>query len=200
MAGAYPVLLGAGAIATDGWLARGAARTRAVVVSAALGLSAIIGAVIGLSVLPVSALAGSPIMAVNPDAGELVGWPSEVDTVARVWDSLPPAGRAHALIFALNYGEAGALERYGPGRGLPTPYSGHNAFADFAVPPDDAAPVVVIGYKQADLADFFSGCRLAARVDNGYGLDNEEQGHPIWVCQQVRRPWQQMWPDLRHIS
>jgi Dolichyl-phosphate-mannose-protein mannosyltransferase len=200
MAGAYPVLLGAGGIATDGWLASAAGRARAALLGAAVGLSAAVGAVIGLAVLPVSALPGSPIMAVNPDAAETVGWPAEVDTVARVWNGLPPADRAHAVILALNYGEAGALELYGPSRGLPTPYSGHNAFSDFAVPPDDAAPVVVIGYEPAYRDEFFTACRLAARVDNGYGLDNEEQGHPIWVCEQLRQPWRQMWPRLRHIT
>jgi hypothetical protein len=148
----------------------------------------------------VSALAGSPVLAVNPDAGETVGWPSEVDTVARVWTELPAADRANAVIVTQNYGEAGAIARYGPDRGLPTPYSGHNAFADFGVPPDSAAPVVVVGYEAAVVDRVFAGCRLAARVDNGLGLDNEEQGHPVLVCQQVRRPWPEVWPALRHLG
>jgi hypothetical protein len=200
LAGAYPALLGAGAIATDGWLARGAGRLRAGLVAAAIGLSAAIAAVVGLAVLPVSALAGSVVMALNPDAGETVGWPSEVDTVARVWDGLPAGQRQHAVIFTANYGEAGAVARYGPGRGLPAPYSGHNALADLAVPPGRGAPVVVVGYQTATVDRFFTGCRLAARVDNGLGLDNEEQGSPVWVCQQVRRPWAELWPQLRHLS
>jgi hypothetical protein len=201
MAGAYPVLLGAGAVATDGWLARGCGRLSGWLVGAAIGLSAASAAAIGLAVLPVSVLPGSVIMAVNPDAGEMVGWPSEVDAIARVWNGLPAADRQHAVIFASNYGEAGAVARYGPDRGLPAPYSGHNALADFAVPPGLAAPVVLVGYDNAERRDrFFAGCRLAARVDNGLGLDNEEQGHPIWVCRQVRRPWAQMWPDLRHLG
>ncbi len=79
---------GAGAIATDGWLARGARTVRRALLGTAIALSAAVSAAVGLSVLPASTLADSPILEVNPDAGELVGWPSLVDTVARVWDGL----------------------------------------------------------------------------------------------------------------
>ena len=201
MAGAYPVLLGSGAVAIDGWLSPGATTLRRWLVAAAVGLSAASAAVVGLSLLPPAVLAGSLILEMNPDAGEMVGWPAEVNTIAQVWNGLPTAERQHAVIFTANYGEAGAIERYGPERGLPAPYSGHNALADFSVPPGSSAPVLVIGYSdQGFLGQFFAGCTLAARVDNGYGLDNEEQGHTIWVCRQVRRPWAQLWPELRHLS
>ena len=32
-------------------------------------------------------------------------------------------------------------------------------------------------------------CREAATVDNGIGLDNEEQGTKIFVCERPRKPW-----------
>jgi hypothetical protein len=41
---------------------------------------------------------------------------------------------------------------------------------------------------------------LAGRVDNGVGLDNEEQGGPIWVCRGMRVPWSRAWPGLRHLD
>ena len=54
-----------------------------------------------------------------------IGWPEMVAQTARAWRSLPPAERAQAAILAQNYGEAGALARFGPSLGLPQPLSGH---------------------------------------------------------------------------
>lgn len=198
LAGAYPVLLAAGGIATDGWLRRGAGRFRAALLATAIGLSAVTAAVVGLALLPVRQL--GPVLAVNPDAGEMVGWPAFTGTVAAVWQGLPAADRDHAVIFTGNYGEAGALLRYGPDHGLPAPYSGHNGFADWAVPPDSATVAVVVGLDRARLAAFFGRCDSPGVIDNGLGLDNDEQGAQVYVCRDPRRPWSAMWPQLRHLG
>jgi len=36
------------------------------------------------------------------------------------------------------------------------------------------------------------------RVDNGEGVDNEEQNAPIALCSGPARPWSALWPGLRH--
>ena len=72
--------------------------------------------------------------------------PPSTATVASVWNRLPPAERADAVVFTGNYGEAGAIARYGPALGLPRAYSGHNAFWRFGRPPDGARPIIVVGY------------------------------------------------------
>jgi hypothetical protein len=43
------------------------------------------------------------------------GWPEMAVATAQVYASLPPAERAHTAIFASNYGEAGAIDFFGPG-------------------------------------------------------------------------------------
>ncbi len=63
------------------------------------------------------------------------------------------------------------------------------------------APVVLVGAMRPAFVDrHFGGCIVVATVDNGLGVDNEEQGAPVRVCQQVRHPWTQMWPELRHLG
>jgi len=105
------------------------------------------------------------------------------------------------VIVTANYGEAGALERYGPARGLPLPYSGHNGFARWRVPAGAAGPVVVVGYRNpAVLGRFFASCQQRATVDNGLDLDTEEQGMPVWVCGAPVKPWAQLWPELTHLG
>lgn len=197
LAGTYPVLLGAGAVATDAWLGTVAARAR--LLTAALAVSLAIGAVIGLAVLPARAL--PPVLAVNPDAGEQVAWPRYVDQIAGVWNSLPSSQRSTGLVLTRNYGEAGAVDRYGPARGLPPAHSGHNGYADWRVPIGQAGPVVLVGYPDAEeRGRLFGSCERRATLDNGLGLDTEEQGVPVWVCAAPARPWAQLWPEITHLN
>ena len=46
--------------------------------------------------------------------GDRFGWPELVAEVARIYHALPPEDRARAAIFANNYGEAGAINLFGP--------------------------------------------------------------------------------------
>jgi hypothetical protein len=196
LAGLLPVLLAAGAGWVDGWLLRGRASLRVVVVAVAVGLSAVIGLAVALPVLPASS--AGPVIEVNEDVGETIGWPELARTVADVSRSLP-AG-AEPMILARNYGEAGAIDRYGPALGLPRAYSGHNAYADWGPPPDGAAPVIAIGLRPAELAARLRGCRLVARIDNDAGIDNDERGAPVSVCSGPRRAWSREWGALRHLG
>jgi hypothetical protein len=60
--------------------------------------------------------------------------------------------------------------------------------------------VIVVGFPRAYVEEFFSGVRPAARVDNGVGIDNEEQGQRVWICAEPRRPWSAIWPQLKHYD
>ncbi|MEV5610141.1 glycosyltransferase family 39 protein [Streptomyces sp. NPDC052225] len=192
------VLLAAGCEPTLRWAGAGSARVRRGLLAGAVVVSAALSTVIGLPVLPPENLAAP--MAVNPEQGEQVGWPELADAAREGWSHIPPQRRAGAVVFTGNYGEAGALDRYGPARGLPAPYSGHMSYADWGPPPDTAdGPVLLV--RQADASGierYFTGCRTVARVDNGHDVDNEEQGTAIVLCEGPARRWSALWPSLRH--
>lgn len=78
-----------------------------------------------------------------------------------------------ADILTSNYGEAGAVARFGPAYGLPAPVSGHNALADLTMPTRDR--VLVLGGAWCDLAPAFARCERVGELDNGVDVDNEEQ-------------------------
>lgn len=196
LAGLLPVLIGAGAVQVDGWLERGRMRARRALLVAAVAISAAVGLVIALPVLPPDS--SDPVLALNEDVGETIGWPRLARTVARVHRALPDTKRA--VILARNYGEAGAIDRYGPALGLPHAYSGHNAYADWGPPPDTGAPVVAVGLRPREITAHLHDCRQAARIDNGDGVDNEEQGKAVMVCRGPRRPWSKEWQALRHLG
>ncbi|WP_396453758.1 glycosyltransferase family 39 protein [Actinomadura sp.] len=167
-------------------------------------ITGITSVLLTLPVFPVKWLADTPQPAINADAAEMVGWPRFAEQVADVYRSLPPDERPAATIIVGNYGEAGAIDKYGPRLGLPRAYSGHNGFWYFGRPPDTGGPAIVVGpdtvAEGAGLHRFWSDVRPVARIDNGVGLDNQEQGKPVWVCRGQRAPWTQLWPRMKQLS
>jgi hypothetical protein len=157
----------------------------------AISASAAVNAVISLPLLP--AHDAGPVIALNPDVGETIGWPDLVHEVAAVRRQV----HGPVVILASNYGEAGAIDRYGPALGLPNAYSGHNAFGDWGPPPDRPARVITIG---DGLRRHLRGCRTAARVSNQAGIDNDENGAPIMICTGPRTTWSQEWPSIKVLG
>lgn len=195
LAGMFPVLLAAGAQPAMDWVARGRRRTGLVAAGLALSLLEL---PITLPVLPVSLLRDTPIVALNYDAGETVGWPAFVAEMAVAYRSVPPAQRAHTILLASNYGEAGAVDRFGPADGLPAAFSGHNGFWYWGPPRASAATALVIGYDRDQLG-FCRSVRLAARLDNHLGVQDDEQGAAVWICQ-PSRSWAAIWPSQRNFG
>jgi 4-amino-4-deoxy-L-arabinose transferase-like glycosyltransferase len=193
LAGLFPVLLAAGAIETEGWLGRGSPRRRRSLLWSMVVLSGLVSALIALPLLP--AKQAGPVNAMNGDVGATIGWPDLTRTVADVYYRAGPG----AVIFTSNYGEAGAIDRYGPALGLPTAYSGHNAFGYWGPPPSRPGPVVAVGLDASELSHF-RGCRLAARIDNAAGVDNGEKGGPVERCSGTVGSWSAVWPKLRHLG
>jgi 4-amino-4-deoxy-L-arabinose transferase-like glycosyltransferase len=192
-------LLGAGGVVAEGWLRAQGGRRLALGV--AIVVSAAVAAALTLPLVPERNVHATPIPEINEDAIETIGWPALAATVGRVWNRLPASERSHAVVYASNYGEAGAIARFGPLLGIPRAYSGHNAFWRFGRPPDAARPIIVVGYRDpALLRGRFDGCALSARIDNGVALDNEEQGAPVWTCSTTAGAWANLWPQLRSLN
>lgn len=163
--------------------------------AAALVLAAVPSAVIGLPLLPPERL--GLILTINRESGEQVGWPQLVEAVADGWRHISAQQRARAVIFTNNYGQAGAVEWYGPAHGLPRPYSGHMSYADWGPPPDWADGPVLLVVQQGDPEPFaFMDCRQVSTVDNRHNVDNEEQHARILICLGHAR-WAELWPMLR---
>ncbi len=197
--GLVVVLFAAGCVPTAEFLRRSARWWRAAAI-AAVAVNAVVSAVVALPLLPLAVLGDSPVPAMNQLARDQIGWPTYVQQVGSVYDSLPPADSPQAVIVTSNYGEAGAVARYGPGLGLPDVYSGHNELYFSARPPADAGVVIFVGGQLDTARRYFASCQIAATLDNQVGVDNEEQGQPIAVCRQPTQPWDVIWPALQHYD
>nr|WP_240895162.1 glycosyltransferase family 39 protein [Kineococcus siccus] len=196
--GVLTVLLAAGCVPVAGWCAGRRGRTR--LVAGAVAANALVSAVVALPVVPVSVLGRTPVPAVNQVARDSLGWPRYVQQVAAVRAALPPGDRARSVVVTSNYGEAGAVDRFGPALGLDTVYSAHNALADQARPPEDATVVVFVGTTLDRARRVFTRCDVVDHLDSGLGVDGEEEGAPIAVCRNPVGGWSRAWPLLRHID
>jgi 4-amino-4-deoxy-L-arabinose transferase-like glycosyltransferase len=194
LAGFFPVLLAAGAAPVLAWCRRVKTRRWLIPVG---GVLTLVGLPIVLPILPLSALSGSPVVALNYDAGETVAWPTYVAQIASVYSAMPPTARANAIVLGSNYGEGGAVDRYGAQDGLPAAYAVQNAFWLWGPPPAATNRVVAVGFDRTQLLPLFGSVRLARRLDNHLGVDDDEQGAPVWVCSTPREPWLQTWHTLR---
>ena len=209
--GIYPAMIAAGALVTEGVVDG----TRGFFLSEpgrrrlwrsrrwAIGLVLAGGLVllpVALPVLPPSALATVPLQKANYNLGEEIGWQDLTRQVATVWRSLPPAQQRSAVILTQNYGEAGAIDRYGKQAHLPRAFSGHNSFWSWGPPRPSLGTTIAIGLARRQLTPYFGHCSLAARVRNRAGVDNEEHGHPIWVCTDQHEPWASIWNRFKHYG
>jgi hypothetical protein len=120
--------------------------------------------------------------------------------VAAVYGSLPPEQQQRSVIVTGNYGEAGAIDRYGPAHGLPPVYSAHNQLYYYGPPRPERTVVIAWTQNVARTQRLFTECEVRARLDNGFGVDNEEQGSAIMVCQLPAEGWAAIWPELQHYD
>jgi len=169
LGGLVPLLLAAGAQPVVD-------RTRRWVPAVLLVLSApvLVGA---LPLLPVSGV--GPVIALNPDAGNTIGWPSFAEQVSQ---------HASDVVITSNYGEAGALERYTSLR----VYSGHNGYGLWEIPPG-STPALLVGIRPT----FCTTSRIVGEIR--MPVDNDENGVMLRTCTPVA-PWAQLWPQVRHIG
>lgn len=160
--------------------------------------NAVVSAAFALPILPVT-VAG-PVAAVNDTLAETVGWPELVAQVAAVVDSLPADEQDGVVLLSGSYGEAGAIDLYGPDHGLPPAYSAHNGYADFRQPTDAGATVVAVGYSAEHLGSFFEACTEVTSIEMPHDTANEAHGAPIVVCRGLVGEWEEAWERLRHLS
>ena len=201
----YPLMFAAGAVViarealtASGW------RWAAVTVLLVTGVAA---APFTLPVLPITRyVAYATRLGIMPDSGErmpvgvlpqhyadMFGWDDIVSTVARVYRDLPPPEQAHAGVFALNYGDAGAIDLLGPRYGLPVPaMSRHNNY--FYWGPDQARMdvLIVIGGRIEDHQKSYADVRVAATIECGLCMPYENHRR-VYVLRQRIRPVQEIW-------
>lgn len=104
------------------------------------------------------------------------------------------------MIYAQNYGQAGAVDWLGRAYGLPPARSGHSTY--FLWGPGEREPrvLLIIGGKAEDHARVCSRLEVAARLSpNPYVMPYEDQ-LPLFLCRGLTVPMATLWPDVKHYQ
>ncbi|GAA4552118.1 glycosyltransferase family 39 protein [Amycolatopsis samaneae] len=193
------LLLAAGSVSAVRWLGRKPGRPP--LLAAGLVLNAVLASIVALPVLPQRVMAGSGLAAVDPIFAGQTGWPELAAQTSAAYRSLPEREQAGTVVVTANYGQAGALDRFGADDRLPAVYSGHNQLYYRGVPPETATTVIAVGLKPAFTAGRFRECRTYGRIGEGHAeVVNDDAGAVVQVCRGPRAPWPALWPEFRHVD
>lgn len=195
--GLMSAILAAGCVVTADWMSNGPV-SRARWVVGGVAANAAVSLVIALPLVPAEYLRFTLVPAFNQIAQDQLGWPEYVRDVARVRGTLSSNQQAHTVVVADNYGQAGAVDRYGPEHGITEVYSAQNELYYQDRPPETADTAIIIGTPIASIQDLFVSCRVAGRLDNTIGVKNQEQNRPISICENPIGGWASVWPQMQH--
>ncbi|MBF6592076.1 MAG: glycosyltransferase family 39 protein, partial [Ktedonobacterales bacterium] len=127
------------------------------------------------------------------------GWPEMAATVAGVYQRLPRDEQTRACILTLNYGEAGALDFYGPRYHLPPVVSGHNSYYLWGRGRCAGQVLITVGYSESDLRQSYASVTRMASTSCAYCMP-EEDGVPIYVATQPTRAIADAWQSIKHYN
>ena len=206
----YPILLAFGAQRIESWSRVLWVRGTALGGVALLGLLA---APFTLPILPVETfIRYQRAIGFMPDAGErtrlaelpqyyadMFGWREMAQHVAAVYHALPPQDRARAVFYGENYGEAAAIDVFGPRLGLPPAISGHNQYFLWGPHGHDGSVIIIVGGSPQHYADLFRRFDVAGHIDTPYAMPYET-GQPIYVLRDLKAPLPAFWPTVKHYE
>jgi len=203
----YPMAFAAGAAVIERWTAGRSGLRSAVVVVALAGTLPIVPLAIWwlppdrylayqekLGIKPQKAETHHESLLMQPIADQF-GWPELVRQVADVYNSLPPEDRAKTGIWAGNYGEAGAINLWGPSYGLPTANSRHQNHWYWGPPPIKYENLILI---QWDVNDVRDNCTSYQAVEHFEKWGMAEENQPFYLCRGVKFDIQKIWWHSHH--
>jgi hypothetical protein len=211
----YPMLFAAGAVAIESWLGRrawaqGRLWPKAALVAWVLAAGAMVAPAILPFLQPERLLAYQRAIGLAPPKtevrhegpleqrlGDQFGWPELVAEIARIYDSLPPEERARTGIFASNYGEAGAIDLFGPAYGLPPAICAHQNHYFRGPPRPEPENLIWLQWSRQGVQDH---CRSVEKVgEHFHPWGMAEENRPIYLCRGLRRSLAEYWtPDFKH--
>ena len=186
----HVLLAAAGTVALEG--ARIRRRRTTVVVSALLLLPAL---PYYFPVLPLEMMLDIGGADVRRDYADQIGWPELVAAVDRTYEAIPADEQSRTAILTSNYGEAGAVDLFGPERGLPRAASPHLTYRYWTPPQLDATTLLAVGFHPGDLNRWCAAPPTVTTFTTPHGVDNEESGKQIAVCR-LRGTFAEVWREV----
>jgi 4-amino-4-deoxy-L-arabinose transferase-like glycosyltransferase len=205
---AYAMLFAAGGVVWERWTARGRRKWAAAGIAAASVLTSSALLPFAAPILPVETfIKYSAALGVKPATDEgldlsvlpqffadMFGWEGLARDVSQVYLSLPEEERAKSVVFARNYGEAGAIEYFAGKYPLPRVISTHNSYWVWGYPKGSLGTVIIL---RGDLEHHRQGCDEAvlAAVHTCRYCMPYENNLPIYICRGLRVSLADVWRE-----
>jgi hypothetical protein len=203
----YPTLLAFGALRIEEWINNVAARRAILTGVVTLGC---LGAPITLPILPIDVFVRyQAAIGLTPTTGErqvlgvlpqyyadMFGWREMAEQIANVYRALPPEDRARAVFYGENYGEAAAIDVFGPSLGLPPAIAGANNYYIWGPRGHDGSVVIIIGGSTQHYAELFRSTEVVGRISSPYAMPYETD-QPIYVLRGMKTPLPDYWPQVK---
>ncbi len=201
----YPIMYAAGGV----WWAARPRWSQALLCTVMLVVSGFIACIV-TPILPVETLLKlqemSPVKAPKTEVNHVsvlpqhladqFGWPEMVEATARVYNRLPPTDKVRAGILAGNYGQAGAIDFFGPKYGLPKAISGHQSYFLWGPRGYSGEVLIILSQNPNWFArNCVGGVEEGARVGHPLGMAEENIG--IYVCRALNPSLPDVWSRLK---
>ena len=180
-----------------------------------LAVTGIITAPLALPILPVeayinyaAAIGFGPTTSEHKELAELpqfyadmFGWEDMAKNVSVVYEQIPEDDKSKTLVYANNYGDAGAIEYYNKKYALPEVISTHNNFWiwgwDYLN--EDIKNVIIIGGNREDHLSSFEEVDQVLIHKVKYAMPYENN-LPIFLCRNLKRDVRQIWENNKHFE
>jgi len=209
----YPVLAAAGGVAFEHLTARLDWRWLRFAYPAVLILCGLASIPFGVPLLPVEtfiryseAVPYARSVKTERDAtvalpqiyADMFGWVNMAGTIADVYHNLPKTEQANCAILAGNYGEAGAIDFFGPKLGLPRAISGHNNYFLWGPRGFSGECVILFGERAEINKNFFGEVERVATISDADAMPSE-QNVAVYLCRKPQAALSVLWPRFKLI-
>jgi hypothetical protein len=127
---------------------------------------------------------------------DMFGWEEIAQRVAAYYHTLSPEEQRHTAIYANNYGDAGAIDFFGPRYGLPKAIGGHQTYWLWGPRDYTGESMIVLGEGRESQMKLH--CDSYSIIGNtNYPLSRPDEWWPIYHCRGFHPNLQTDWPKLK---
>jgi hypothetical protein len=212
----YPLFLSGGSITFEQWFQNQRWRWMKPIYLSLLVAFAAMALPFALPVLPVEQFVRyEQFLGLKPRADEVnavaelpqyyadqFGWEEMVATIADGYRRLTPQEQSECVVYARNYGEAGAIDFYGQRYGLPKALCAHNNYWMWGPGTRTGNIAIIIGVNKDlqrsldDLNRGYAHVELVGTMNAKYAMPFEN-GRLIFLCKGMNTTFQKLWAGER---
>lgn len=125
------------------------------------------------------------------DYADMMGW-EELGQLAL--EACREAEGEDVLLYCENYGQAGAVDYYGQGKGIPPAISFSDSYRLWLPREISASTLVYINDELGDdVAELFEDIRVVGAIANPHA---RERGTTVFICRKPKRPMPEFWEEV----